>query len=458
MIDTTVTALRNILTEEQATLYELTRDSYAKMEDIVKREISDRDINKLKIILSTDVAETGVTFSKVKYVIDTVKRKSVQYDSRTGIHREAVINVSKNSSEQRMGRTGRIMDGYYFPLLPYDEYKAIRDDTAPKIHSVVTESFDQHMLRILMEYKDDAMGNKDAGIFDTLMTRPSYETVCDSIDRLFTASAIDYNCEVTEMGKLIDRTFTNDIEYSHMILASVKEKCVTDTVRIVAIMITDPSAMFTDTAHSIDSYNFSATVMYTFGKLRLTEDAKQTIALLKCDYINLLAIYKEYLKHCTVNDNVIGVTTDAIDWCNSNGINQSFMDRVNKRFIKLMDKITEKEETNDKKKQKDTVRIPVIDSLQEDYTHYSNIKKVVLSALQRNVAVYVDNITQGSAQVSRYQLILPNAPDVTIFATIDTNGLPPVLEYGNRVVYGRCDRKETNGNIVYKIRYVTECP
>ncbi len=60
-----------------------------------------------KVILATNIAETSITISGIKYVIDCGVAKVRGYNSKIGIESLTIQPISKASARQRMGRAGR---------------------------------------------------------------------------------------------------------------------------------------------------------------------------------------------------------------------------------------------------------------------------------------------------------------------------------------------------------------
>ena len=60
-----------------------------------------------KVILATNIAETSITISGIKYVIDTGMAKSRAYNPKIGIETLMVAPISKAAARQRAGRAGR---------------------------------------------------------------------------------------------------------------------------------------------------------------------------------------------------------------------------------------------------------------------------------------------------------------------------------------------------------------
>ncbi|XP_012537164.2 probable ATP-dependent RNA helicase spindle-E [Monomorium pharaonis] len=87
-----------------------------------------------RIILSTNIAESSITVPDVKYVIDFCLVKLLTYDSITHYQSLQLCWASKTNCIQRAGRTGRVMDGRVFRLVPKAFYDNILEDySTPEI-------------------------------------------------------------------------------------------------------------------------------------------------------------------------------------------------------------------------------------------------------------------------------------------------------------------------------------
>ena len=60
-----------------------------------------------KVILATNVAETSITISGIKYVVDAGMAKEKTYHASTGMDSLLLSPISKSSAVQRAGRAGR---------------------------------------------------------------------------------------------------------------------------------------------------------------------------------------------------------------------------------------------------------------------------------------------------------------------------------------------------------------
>jgi HrpA-like RNA helicase len=86
-----------------------------------------------KVILATNIAETSITISGIRYVVDTGVAKVKYYNAKTGIESLSVKPISKASADQRAGRAGREAAGICYRLFPESLYQKLADETEPEI-------------------------------------------------------------------------------------------------------------------------------------------------------------------------------------------------------------------------------------------------------------------------------------------------------------------------------------
>lgn len=89
--------------------------------------------NTRKVILSTNIAETSLTISGIKYVIDSGFVKRRVYDSKTGLETLKVRKISKDQAWQRCGRAGRESDGYCYRTYTANEFDRMQLSLTPEI-------------------------------------------------------------------------------------------------------------------------------------------------------------------------------------------------------------------------------------------------------------------------------------------------------------------------------------
>ncbi|KAL8978312.1 MAG: hypothetical protein Q9205_006068 [Flavoplaca limonia] len=89
--------------------------------------------NTRKVILATNIAETSVTVSGVRYVIDCGKSKIKQFRTRIGLDSLLVKPISKSAAIQRKGRAGREAPGQCYRLYTEQDYLNLQAQNTPEI-------------------------------------------------------------------------------------------------------------------------------------------------------------------------------------------------------------------------------------------------------------------------------------------------------------------------------------
>lgn len=101
-----------------------------------------------RVILSTIVAETGITIDTLKYVVDSGMGKGPEYNPH--LNASGIISqpIAKSRIRQRMGRANRKSAGVFYPLYPKSIYDKLPDnqlaevelsDTGPIILSLIMQ-------------------------------------------------------------------------------------------------------------------------------------------------------------------------------------------------------------------------------------------------------------------------------------------------------------------------------
>lgn len=86
-----------------------------------------------RVIISTNVAETGLTLSNLKYVIDGGYNREIEYNPNYGIRALITKPAPQSRIKQRMGRAGRLFPGHFYPLYPKYIYDMLPEQQYPQI-------------------------------------------------------------------------------------------------------------------------------------------------------------------------------------------------------------------------------------------------------------------------------------------------------------------------------------
>ncbi|MED6260892.1 putative ATP-dependent RNA helicase dhx33 [Ataeniobius toweri] len=244
-----------------------------------------------KVILATNIAETSVTISGIKFVIDTGMVKAKRFNPDSGLEVLAVQRVSKAQAWQRAGRAGREDAGICYRLYTEQEFDNLIPMTVPEIQRCNLAGV---MLQLM------ALGIPDVMNFD-FMSKPSPETVRSAVEHLELLGALerkDGQVFLTALGKKM-ASFPLEPRYAKTILVSPDFCCSEEILSIVSLLSVD-------------------TVLYNPPARReevLTARKKFTSS--EGDHMTLLNIYRAFKK---VGGNK--------EWCRENFVNSRNMGLV----------------------------------------------------------------------------------------------------------------------------------
>ncbi|XP_030601905.1 ATP-dependent RNA helicase DHX33 [Archocentrus centrarchus] len=244
-----------------------------------------------KVILSTNIAETSVTISGIKYVIDTGMVKAKRFNPDSGLEVLAVQRVSKAQAWQRAGRAGREDSGFCYRLYTEQEFDNLIPMTVPEIQRCNLAGV---MLQLM------ALGIPDVTNFD-FMSKPSPEAIRSAVDHLELLGAVekkDGQVFLTTLGKKM-ASFPLEPRYAKTILLSPDYSCSEEVLSIVSLLSVD-------------------TVLYNPPARR--EEvlaARKKFTSSEGDHMTLLNIYRAFKK---VSGNK--------EWCRENFVNSRNMGLV----------------------------------------------------------------------------------------------------------------------------------
>nr|KAJ3423303.1 Splicing factor 3B subunit 3 [Polyrhizophydium stewartii] len=182
-----------------------------------------------KVVLSTNIAETSITISGIRYVIDTGMAKVRAFNAKTGIESLSIQPISKASAGQRAGRAGRESAGVCFRLYTEQAFKGLRDETEPEIMRC-------NLAMVLLLLK--ASGIDDIANFD-FMDKPSRASLVGALETLYALGALANDGSLTELGRKM-AMFPLEPTFARVLIQSKQFKCTKEVITIVAMLSVDP--------------------------------------------------------------------------------------------------------------------------------------------------------------------------------------------------------------------------
>ena len=104
-----------------------------------------------KIVLSTPIAETGVTIDGISYVIDSGLAYDSDFDAETRTEILDLNFISQAEVKQRRGRSGRIKPGICYHLYTKEEYQQFRSFKLPQI---MRANYDKWILSLFFQFRN----------------------------------------------------------------------------------------------------------------------------------------------------------------------------------------------------------------------------------------------------------------------------------------------------------------
>lgn len=181
-----------------------------------------------KIVLATNIAETGITIPDVTCVIDTGKHKEMRFDERRQLSRLIDTFISRANAKQRRGRAGRVQKGLCFHM-----FTKHRHDT------IMSDQQTPEMLRLsLQDLAIRVKICKLGGIEETLseaLDPPSAKNIRRAVDALIDVRALTASEELTPLGHQLAR-LPLDVFLGKLILLGTVFKCLDAAITVAAIL------------------------------------------------------------------------------------------------------------------------------------------------------------------------------------------------------------------------------
>ena len=150
-----------------------------------------------KIIFATNIAETSVTISGVKFIVDSGLAKVLCFDPKRNMNSLEVQPISRSSAEQRKGRAGRTSSGTCYRLYSEEFYANLSERALPEI---LRMHLSHAVLKLIK------LGVSDVLNFD-FVEQPDPAALQSAVQSLQSIDAITtlLNCEtiLTEQGNIM---------------------------------------------------------------------------------------------------------------------------------------------------------------------------------------------------------------------------------------------------------------
>ncbi|XP_041377574.1 ATP-dependent RNA helicase DHX29-like [Gigantopelta aegis] len=223
-----------------------------------------------KIVLATNIAETGITIPDVVFVIDTGKAKEVRYIETSQMSSLEEVFVSKANAKQRQGRAGRVRSGFCFRLFTEQMYRNFRPYTLPELLRVPLEELCLNIMKCKF--------GKPVDFLAQALDPPQPQVTSRALALLREVGACEMDdCTLTPLGHHLAALPVN-VRIGKMLLFGAIFGCL-EQVAVIAAAITDKSPF-----------------QVPLNKKDLANTAKQAMAVACSDHLTLYRAYDGWKK------------------------------------------------------------------------------------------------------------------------------------------------------------------
>ncbi|RPD63094.1 P-loop containing nucleoside triphosphate hydrolase protein [Lentinus tigrinus ALCF2SS1-6] len=184
-----------------------------------------------KIVIATNIAETGITIPDITCVIDTGKHREMRFDEKRQISRLVETFIAKSNAAQRRGRAGRVQSGLCFHL-----FTKVRHDTKMAAHpdpEIMRLSLSDLALRIKIMKVN--LGTSVEDVLSRALDPPLGINIQRAVSALVEVRALTLNEEITPMGRLLSQLPT-DVHLGKFLLVASLFRCLDPALTIAATL------------------------------------------------------------------------------------------------------------------------------------------------------------------------------------------------------------------------------
>ena len=184
-----------------------------------------------KIVLATNIAETGITIPDITCVVDSGRHREMRYDEKRKISRLVDCFIARSNAKQRRGRAGRVQHGICFHLFTrkrHDDYM----DPHP-VPEMLRLSLQE--LALQLKVMPLRIGTSIENALAQALDPPLAVNVQRAVASLVEVEALTPNEDITPLGRHLCH-MPLDVHLAKFLLVSVLLGCVDAALSIAAVL------------------------------------------------------------------------------------------------------------------------------------------------------------------------------------------------------------------------------
>lgn len=291
------------------------KQSEAKAEQAMERG---QPTNPQRVLLATTYAETSITMSNLRYVIDTGLILQPSWDPETCSTAFKPQWHSQDGCMQRRGRVGRVQEGECFRLYTKAEYDKMLVHTRPEITRVPLDNF-------LIKAK--AAGIDDLETFDWLGKTKEQDTsdakeIRRAVDILKDRGVVDIDGDITHRGVELSGFQTGTVDLALCMSESDAFGCTLEMATFLAFLAPSQSPFKRGESGAV-------------GYLQWSQGCHDDLEL-------YLRLYHQWATFPALGTTKATWLKKRTEWFESQGVNASFLSAVEDGLQNLVKNLSPK--------------------------------------------------------------------------------------------------------------------
>ncbi|QRV81199.1 Helicase associated domain (HA2) [Ceratobasidium sp. AG-Ba] len=184
-----------------------------------------------KIVVSTNIAETGVTIPDITCVIDSGRHKEMRFDEKRQTSRLIETTIARSNAAQRRGRAGRVQEGICFHLFTKSRHdSSMVDNPSPEILRLGLAD-----LALRIKIMNVEIGTSVEDVLSRALDPPSSINIQRAVNALIEVKALTTTEQITALGRQLSK-LPMDVHLGKFLLQSVILGCLDAALTICATL------------------------------------------------------------------------------------------------------------------------------------------------------------------------------------------------------------------------------
>jgi len=302
--------------------------------------------NCRKIVLATNIAETSITISGIKYVVDAGLTKVRGHVANLGLDSLQTIPVAKAQSWQRAGRAGRQCPGKCFRLFTEQQFLSLE---AASTAEILRCSMSSTILQLKV------LGISDPVNFD-FIEKPTLSALRYGFELLHSLGALTADGGLSKEGWQMAK-IPLEPQHAKLLLCAAKFECLEDILSVMSMVSAEGDG--------------GSIFFIPKDKRKEGEKSRQRFASASGDLITLLRVYQGW----NANKN----HSAKVKWCHDHFINWRTMEKAGNIRRQLRQICVR-------------MALPLQSATHKDH-HYTSLRRCLVTGMFHNVAFRQGNFT-----------------------------------------------------------------